>query len=196
MTTTSPRRRAAYKVACRVSGLPAYAADLDMVRGRCLARRCGSRWAVTRVSLDFRAEVIDRYATLECALCGRTWRRCRVPGLRSKAGYQAVRLSLIVPAKVKRWKSRGTWHREGDDALVIRNADLGDLDEAASNHAVLANRKADARARRAAKKAAAEAESAIETRDWLARMAERDAQRAAEAAEEAAAALRESRGQS
>jgi hypothetical protein len=108
--------------------------------------------------------------------------------LRSAAGYQAVRLTLLVPAKVNRWRSRGTWHREGDDALEIRNADLGDLDEAASAHGKRADRIADRRAKAKAKKEAESAALAIETREWLDRMNARDAERAAE---EAAAAARD-----
>ena len=192
--TASPHRRAAFRAACRLSGLPLYAADLALSRGRCLARRCGSRWAVTRVSLDFRAESVDRIATLECAICGRTWRRVRVPALRSKAGYQSVRLTLIVPAKVRRWRSRGTWHREGDDAAIIRNADLGDLDEIASAHAKRADRLADLRAARKAKREAESATVAAETREWLDRMHARDAEREAE--ESAAAARDAARGES
>lgn len=190
MTTLAPastmRRRAAFVAACRRTGQPAYALNLRMTRGRCLAKRCGSRWAVVRVSLDFRMFPVDRYATLECAVCGRTWRRCAVPAI-TVGGYQAVRLTLIVPAAgLRRWKSRGVWHREGTDSHVIADADIGDLDEAARAHRARAERKADAAARAAARKAEKAAALHAETMAWLDSMHAREAARAQEEAEAAA----------
>lgn len=179
-------RRAAYDRATRAAGLPHYLSDLKPVRGRCLKRGCRSRWGVVRVSLDFRDPArIDRIATLECAACGHVWRRVREPGLVSAAGYQAVRLTLILPAAMRRWFARGRWHAQGSDAVVLTEADLGDLDEAARAHRAkrdqLDARKAKARAR-------AEAE-ALATHDrtlvTLARLAELDAARAAEEQEAA-----------
>lgn len=189
MTSAPARRRAAIKAACRAARIPLYAADLVTVRGRCLNRRCGARWGVVRVSLDFTGDTVDRLATVECATCGRTWRRCAVPRLRSLAGYQATRLTLIVPTNgLNRWRSRGRWHREGDDSTVLRDADLGDVDEAATAFNARIGRKIDAKARRIAREAE-------ETRALMARYAEIDAARAAREAEreaeEAAAAARE-----
>lgn len=182
----SPCRRTARIRAGEASGLPAYANDLRAIRGKCRKRGCPSRWGVVRVSLDFReAEAVDRIATLECALCGRTWRRVRVPALTSPKGYQAVRLTLILPAAMHRWYARGRWHAEGEDAVVIREANLGDLDEAARAHRA----KADAAATRKAKaRAKAEAQALVDherTLATLARLAELDRARAAEESEAA-----------
>lgn len=182
-------RRAAHHVATVKAGIPEYASDMRPVRGKCRRSRCRSRWAIVRVSLDFRdPERIDRYATTECAACGDVWRRVKVPPITSAAGYQAVRLTLILPSAVKRWHSRGHWHREGDDAAILREADIGDLDEAARNHAsreaTVAARKARDKARRAeSDRLAHEA-----TTDLLARLAAIDAARIAEERE---AAIRE-----
>lgn len=176
-------RAALKRRAARDSGLARWEADLRLVRGRCLARRCRSRWGVIRVSLDFRdPSGVDRLATVECAACGRTWRRVRatVP-LRNADGTQAVRLTLILPGEVNRWRSRGTWHREGDDP-VLRNASLGDADEAASAHRARMDTRARAKAAAAARKAEREAADHEATMALLARWHERDAERAAEEA--------------
>lgn len=175
----APARRTCIRTAARSAGLPLYMADLATTRGRCRKRRCPSRWAITRVSIDFRAERVDRIATTECTLCGRTWRRVSVPALRSAAGYQAVKLTILLPSSVHRWRSRGRWHRQGEDALIVRDADLGDLDEAATTHGIRADRLADSRARRTAAAAAIESERHAATMTLLARLAERDAERAA-----------------
>lgn len=182
-------RRGAHHRATLAAGIPEYASDIAPIRGRCRKRSCGSRWGVVRVSIDFRdPATVDRIATIECAACGRVWRRVREPRITSADGYQAVRLTLILPATADRWYSRGRWHREGDDAIVLRDADIGDLDEAARAHRkredALAARKADARAKREA----ADREAHEHTMDLLARLSAMDAARAAE---DAAAAARE-----
>lgn len=193
MTAATPRRslcRAALKRrAARDSGLARWEADLRLVRGRCRARRCESRWGVVRVSLDFRdAAGVDRLATVECAACGRTWRRVRATmPLRNADGTQAVRLTLVLPGDVRRWHSRGTWHREGDDP-VLRDASLGDADEAATAHRARMDARAAAKVRAAERKAAQEAADHEATMALLARWAER---RAAHEAEEAAARERD-----
>lgn len=181
-------RRSAVRAACRAGGLPRWSADIRTVRGRCLRRRCRSRWGVVRVSLDFTGERVDRLATVECATCGRTWRRITPPPIRSEAGYQAVRLTLILPANARRWYSRGRWHREGDTAEVLGEADLGDLDEATRAHALRSDRAILAREARKAKREADEAEAHEATMALLARI---EARREAEAEAEAAAAARE-----
>lgn len=183
-------RRSARRTAARTAGLPLWAADLRTVRGRCLRRKCGNRWAVVRVSLDFRdPERVDRVATLECAACGRTWRRVTAPPLRTPDGTaQAVRLTLILPSAARRWYSRGRWHREGDDGLVLRDADLADLDEAATAHRARQDARINRRERARAARAEAEAEAITRTSDLLARLAARDA---AEREAEAAAAARD-----
>lgn len=179
-------RRAAYHAATTAAAIPTYASDLLPVRGRCLKGRCRSRWAVVRVSIDFRdPERIDRIATTECAACGHTWRRVREPRITSAAGYQSVRLTLILPASYERWYARGRWHREGDDAVILREASIGDLDEAARAHraraAIVADRKTAARARREAI-AVLDHERTMAT---LAMLAELDASRAREEREAA-----------
>lgn len=176
-------RRGAHHRATVAAGIPEYASDIRPVRGRCRKRTCGSRWAAVRVTIDFRDPArIDRYAATECVACGRVWRRVREPRLTSADGYQAVRLTLILPATADRWYSRGRWHREGDDAHVLRDADIGDLDEAARAHRkrqdALANRKAAERERREAD----ERETHARTMDLLARLAAMDAARADEEA--------------
>jgi hypothetical protein len=168
-------RRGARHVAGEAAGLPAYANDLRAFRGRCLARRCTSRWGIVRLSLDFRDPLrVDRLATMECAVCGRVWRRVREPSITSSAGYQAVRLTLILPATMKRWFARGRWHAEGADAVVLPEADLGDLDEAARAHRVKSEALAS---RKAAVKAKRETEDVAQhhrTMDLLARLAAMD----------------------
>jgi hypothetical protein len=177
-------RRAAHHRATVAAGIPEYASDIRPVRGRCRHGRCKSRWAVLRVSLDFRDPVrVDRLATTECALCGRVWRRVKVPRLTSPDGYQEVRLTLILPGTYARWYSRGRWHREGDDAVVLRDASIADLDEAARAHRA----KSDALAsRKAAALVKAQADAAAtheRTMDLLARLAAMDAARTQEETE-------------
>ena len=177
-------RRGAHHRATLGAGIPEYASDIRPIRGRCRKRTCGGRWGVVRVTIDFRdPALLDRTATLECAACGRTWRRVKDTRVTSPAGYQEVRLTLILPATADRWYSRGRWHREGDDATILREADIGDLDEAARAYRkredALASRKAAARERREAE----EREAHAHTMDLLARLAAMDAARAAEEAE-------------
>lgn len=170
------------------AGIPAYQLDLVTVRGRCLARRCRNRWGVVRMTVDLRGREADRFAAVECAACGRVWRRTRLIPARARNGAQAVLLTAILPASAHRWYARGRWHREGDDGEVLRECSLGDLDEAvrayrARQGAVLA-RLDRARARRQA----LESEALARSRDLMARIA---AMRAAESADEAAATARE-----
>jgi hypothetical protein len=143
---------------------------------------------VARVSIDFRADRIDRIATIECASCSRTWRRSAVPPLASAAGYQSVRLTLILPSAAKRWFARRRWRAELDGGIVIREATIPDLDEAAREHRATFDRHEATRERARAKRAAAEADQHRAAAAMLARLAESDAARAAD---EAAAAARE-----
>lgn len=172
-------RRAAIHAACQSAALPLWAADMVTVRGKCrgrLGRRaCGSRWGVYRVSLDFTGEAVDRLATVECARCGRTWRRTKTPRLTSAAGYQSTRLTLILPRSSRRWFARGRWHKEGEDATVLRDATIGDLDEAARAHGIRAARLDRARARRREQADAEAIESHHRVQALLAALAERDA---------------------
>ena len=188
-------RRDAVRAAARDAGIPGWSSDIKPVRGRCLRRRCKSRWAVPRVSLDFRdPDRVDRLATLECVSCGRTWRRIpdstrvRTPG----TGYLAARVTLILASTAHRWRSRGRWHREGDDGLVLVNATVAELEDAVDAHRERMDKRADARQRATAKREAEAAADREATREWLARVHE---EAAAREAEEAAAAAREARGE-
>lgn len=177
-------RRGAHHRATLGAGIPEYASDIRPVRGRCRKRTCGSRWGVVRVSIDFRDPLrVDQFATLECAACGRTWRAVKVPPLTSREGYQAVRLTLILAGSVNRWFSRGRWHREGDDAVMLREADIGDLDEAARAHGARADRIAERKAAARLAREEAEREQHAATMNLLDRLAAMDAARAAEEAE-------------
>lgn len=185
-------RRSAIRHACRSSGIATWSQDLQTVRGRCQHGRCKGRWGIVRVSLDFTSERVDRLALLECASCGRVWRRVSVPPLRSPAGYQAVRLTLILPrSSARRWRSRGVWHRDGADQSVLRDADLGDLDEAATAHTKRADRLADLRA---ARKRKVEAETAALMARFRAVDEAAAIRRAEREADEAAALAREKGG--
>lgn len=185
MAGSTLRRPGALRAACTRSGVPRYAADWRLYRGRCLRRRCGSRYAVARVSLDFTGHEVDRLATLECVKCGRTWRRIAPPRIASAAGYQSVRLTLILPRDVTRWFSRGRWHRDGDEATVLAEADLSDVDEAARDHRSRQSRRLAAIDRARERKQAAEREAHERTAALLAHLAEVDAARAAAEAEAA-----------
>lgn len=177
-------RRAAHHAATLAAGVPEYASDIRPIRGRCRKGRCRSRWAVARVSIDFRdPDRADRVATHECAACGHVWRRVKVPPITSQAGYQAVRLTLILPASYDRWFSHGRWHREGDDGVVLREANIGDLDEAARAHAARAAKVADRKAVVKARREADEREQHERTAELLARLAAMDEARKAADAE-------------
>jgi len=188
-------RRAARRKVARDAGVPYYSADFAPIRGRCLrpVRRgvCGSRYGIVRVSIDltFRDHV-DKLATAECVVCGHTWRRVRVPErLTSPAGYQSVRLTLILPAADRVNYSRATRKRvTSDGAAVLPGATIPDLmaamDDWRKRNATLTA----ARERLAARKAAADAELRRRMADRIAQWAARDAENAAA---EAAAAARE-----
>lgn len=180
---TTQTRRAACRVTARKATVPLYAADMRPVRGRCLARKrkavCGNRWGIVRVSIDMtdRAST-DSLATVECALCGHTWRRCKVPErLTSHAGYQAVRLSLILPAAQRRWYARGRYHVTGEDAVTIPEATIPDYMAARDDWHVRNGTYAESRRKAALRKAEAEAEARASTAALIARLAERDAER-------------------
>lgn len=181
-----PSRQSCLTHSRRKAAIPAYLADFRLTKGRCLRKRCASRYAVTRLTIDLRSrERIDRTATLECATCGHTWRRTRVPRI---GEYQSTLLTLILPGDERRWYARGRWHREGDDAVVIRDATQLELMGAEGDWKVRNGQYLDARARVAIRKAEAERVQHEATMDLLARLAARDAERAAE---EAAAIDRE-----
>jgi hypothetical protein len=183
-------RRCAANRATDAAGIPRWSSDMRPVRGRCLNRvrrkRCPSRWGVIRVSLDFTGDRVDRLATVECAQCGHTWHRATPPPIRSRDGYQTVRLTLILPASARRWFTRGRWHREGSDGIVVRDATLPDVDDAARafDARVAARMAALDRARE--KREAADREATDRARALMAAIHAREA-----AAAEAEAAARE-----
>lgn len=166
-----------------------WTANLALTRGRC--RRCPSRWAVTRLTLTFtQTERVTRYATLECAHCGHTWRRVAptlAPGLH---GEQRVRLTIVEPGSGRTIVRtvRGRVIAQGEDIVTTNDVTLADVDEAVR---AWRKRSGDNLTRRAiaqAKRAAEEAAAVARGRELRERWAERDAARAAE---EAAAEARE-----
>lgn len=185
-------RRAAIKAATRrvADAVPAYQLSLRPVRGRCRKRRCTSRWAVPRSTIDTRdPRAIERVTVLECAGCGRAWRRVRdVPVQRR--GMQSALVTLILPPAVKarRYTTHGSTKVVGDDARVIRNAGIGDTDDAAHEWRRRSGLVIDRKARVKARKAESDAVACAAGRAVIAAI---DARRAAEAAEESAAAARE-----
>lgn len=181
-----PSRQALESRARRSAAIPSYLADFRLVPGACRKRRCKSRFGIVRLSVDTRdRERIDTLATVECAACGRVWRRTRPPKL---GEYQSTALTLVLPATERRWYARGRWHREGDDAVVVRDATQADLMAATGDWRKRNAALGAAKVRAAERKAAAERETHERTMATLARLAELDAARAAD---EAAAAARE-----
>lgn len=181
-----PSRQALRTRARLAAKIPAYLANFKLHRGRCRAKGCTSRYGVVRLSIDTRSrERIDRIATLECASCGRTWRRITPPAL---SEYQSTRLTLILPGEERRWYARGRWHREGDDAVVLPDASQLELMAASDDWRKRNEQLLEARDRVKRRKAAEEAASIAATRATLARLAAIDEERAAE---EAAARKRE-----
>ncbi len=178
-----PCRRRARILATRSAGLPAWATDLDTVRERCMGRRCRSRWGVVRVSIDLRSrDAIDRVATVECAVCGRVWRRTRADRPLTRSGAQRVLLTLLLPSSVNRWYARGRWHVTGSDAVELRNATLADADEAARDWRRRHDQYLAAKDRVRAKREAAATEAHERTTALLARLAAKDAERRLEEA--------------
>lgn len=194
MSAATSRRAARRKVA-RDAEVPYYSADFAPVRGRCLRPIrhgvCGSRYGIVRVSIDFTSRAaVDKLATVECAVCAHTWRRVRVPDhLTSPAGYQRVRLTIIVPAADRVNYSRATRKRTvSDGTAVLPAATIPDLMAAMDDWRVRNAQLTASRERLAARKAAADAEIRSRMALRLAQWAERDRENA-EA--EAAAAARE-----
>lgn len=184
-TVTAPDRRGARRLAGERSGIPAYQLELDTIRGKCLARRCPSRWGVYRLTVDMRGREVDRYAHVECALCGRVWRRCRLTPIRNRHSLQRVLVTAILPASAHRWYARGRWHREGDDAVVLTDASIGDLDEAARAYRARMDRVLCRLQRAKDLRASREAEALTASRALMARLHAMDAERAEAEAEAA-----------
>lgn len=174
------------------SGCPSYASDFTLTRGRCLAPRCGSRWGVTRLTVDFTdASTMHAptFAAVECSRCGRVWYRTAVPTL---GQYQSTRLTLILPGDQRRWYARGRWRIEGESSIEVREATMADLLAARDDWRKRADRHAASKAKAKAKAEAASAAAHADAQAWLESMAAREAE-AAEA--EAEAAAREARGE-
>jgi len=174
----NPDRRGARRLAAERSGVPAYQLDLDTTRGACLADRCGSRWGVDRLTVDLRGREVDRFAHIECAVCGRVWRRTRLSPIRTRHGAQRVLVTAILPARAERWFARGRWHREGDDALVLDNASISDLDEAARAHRARMDQVLVRLARAKERRASLEAEALGKARSLIAHLHTMDELRA------------------
>jgi hypothetical protein len=139
-----------------------------IVRGRCAAKRCESRYAIVQVTFDFRdPKSVLQSAELVCAACDRIWRRTHVPDLAQHKNLQRHRLVLIVPPekRVRIWANRGHIHREGDDATILVNATYSLLMDAYAEWRKRNGRVLEAEARRLAKRQAAAEEA---EREWLA----------------------------
>jgi hypothetical protein len=182
-------KRTATIRARRATGVPAYSADFETVRGRCLARkkgrRCQSRYGLVRLSIDYtdRREK-NTLATVECAACGHTWYRTTPPARLGE--HQSVLLDLILPSEQRRWYARGRWHVTGEDSVTLRNATWAELMAASADWRKRNDSYALSAAKAKAKKAAAEAAAHEATMALLAKWAEREAaEREAEAAAEA-----------
>jgi hypothetical protein len=164
-------------------------ANLALTHGKC--RKCGSRYAVTRLTFTLTdPQRVERYATLECAHCGHTWRRVKpdlAPGLH---GEQRARITIVEPGSGRTIVRtvRGRIIAHGEDTVTTPDVTLAELDDAVrawrKRSGDNLTRRAIAQVKRAADEAAAVARGTILRAQW----AERDAARLAD---EAAAAARE-----
>jgi hypothetical protein len=193
------RRSDARRIA---NGGPAYhGRDLVLVRGKCRVKRCGARYGVRRVTLDFTAsrERVERYAGVECVACGTPWtyttaagivrvKRIAEPRLTHPDGALAVRLTLIVPSGEDAviYRRHGALKREGDEQLVVVDADIAALMTARDAWSVRNGQLLAARKRAAERKAERDAEAVRKSREALARMDARNAEREREEREAAA----------
>lgn len=168
----------------RAAGIPRYSADFRLIRGACAKPRCGSRLGVVRMSIDYTSRK-DRevMATIECAKCGRTWRRIKPPKL---GEYQSVRLTLLLPGDQRRWFARGRYHVTGTDHVEITEGTWPDLLEAEAQWRKRNDAYTSSVAKAKATKEAKAAAERLETAAWLARMGEKRAERDREEAEAAA----------
>lgn len=185
-------REQARKRAYRGAGLRAYETELHVVRGHCRAKGCASRYGVIRETIDFReAAAITRAAQVECVQCGRYWYATRVPAV-TRHGYLSVRVTLILPGNRRTYTTvRGAVRAEGDEAVMVVDPSLGEIDDAKRAWDARNGRLTAARDRAKAKRAAAEAEALATSRALMERLHARDAEREAE---EAAALAREKAG--
>jgi hypothetical protein len=151
---------------------------LRLVKGRCRKRGCPSRWGVTRVTADYRdARRVDYLAMVECARCGRTWRRVKVPEWTS---YQSVRLTLILPHAQRRWYARGRWHSEGEDGITLREARYSDMTAAVEDWRRRSGLRLARLDRAKVRKQEREAQGLRDVQALIARLDARDAERVAE----------------
>lgn len=179
-----PSRKALERKQLVAMGIPAYASDLSMRKGRCF--KCKGRYTVQRVTFDYTSrKAVESFAHVECAKCGHVMYRTQVPRLRE---YQSVRLTLILPSDQRRWFARGRWHVEGQDAVTLADATWSDLMDAAGAWRKANDQYEAARARAKARKAARDAEAVAKFRATLAHY---DALREAREREEQEAAARE-----
>lgn len=191
--TAPPRhRRGAARDALRRSlalrDIP-WNANLALTRGKC--RKCGSRYAVTRLTLTLTdPKRVERYATLECAHCAHTWRRIRpdlAPGLH---GEQRARLTIVEPGAGRTIVRtvRGRIIAHGEDTTTTHDVTLAELDDAVRAWRKRSGDNLERRALAQRRKVDAEADLRARMAVRITQWAERDAARAAE---EAAAAARE-----
>lgn len=185
--------------AARTAGIGRYYSELRTWRGHCRAPGCQSRYGVARITLDTTAiRRMERQAQVECVQCGRVWFRVADDTPAAKGGFQSALYTLIVPTGDKRvvYKAHGGGlHVRGEDTVILTNATLGQLMDAAASwrerNGALVARLDRARARKAERDMAA----VIVAREALAAMDARRAERRAEiAANEAAADAREKAG--
>lgn len=124
-------RSAAARRLARATGVPLAITDFRSAlrRGRCARRRCDSRLAVVRVTIDLRDPTRQDYAgTLECVQCQHVWTRATVPELRGR--NQAVALTIITPPDeaMRTYRTtRGAMRVVGTDARILTNASYRDL---------------------------------------------------------------------
>jgi hypothetical protein len=130
-------RSACARRLARAHGLPLASTDFraSLRRGVCARKRCDSRLAVVRVTVDLRDPLRQDYsAVLECAQCGHVWTSTRVPELRRGPSQgQHVALTIHTPPPhgeaMRAYTPRAGARARivGTDARTITNATFRDL---------------------------------------------------------------------
>jgi hypothetical protein len=192
-------RKRAMSQARRAANLPRYADGIRLTRGKCLGKplsgalagrrsRCPGRWAAVTVYLDLTdPRTRETRAQLECVTCGATWGPTAAPvPLILPNGTVRARITIALRGSVNRWRSRGTWHREGSEVRLLRDATPTDLSRALDDWTASNLRIVTARARAAERAAERDREARERMASLIARWADRDAEEAAAAAREVA----------
>ena len=178
---SGPSRKAYETRQLAAIGIPAYAADLSIRRGRCF--KCKARYSVQRATFDYTsAKAVEPFCHVECAKCGHVWYRTAVPRL---GEYQSIRLTIILPSTQSRWFARGRWHVQGETAIVIDEAHWSDLMDAATEWRKRNTHYEMARARVKARKVERDLEAVKKSHALIERLHAMDAARAAEEEEAA-----------